>query len=246
MLEKKKNGENIEIEDITVINDAYQDLGKEPEEKKEEEPKAEEKAEDKEEKPAEEKKEEAKEEATKDETPKEEPKAEEKNEEPVKIEAPVIPMPTIDKAPVDIPSAPISETPSIKFPQAPIAPAPVIETPAAPTSTPAPLGGLAGGLSFGQDLVQDQPIGMPAAPTNFNSEEEIHNFFDGLVEKANRRHDEEINGIEEARTAALGTFMEKKAIKEWRAKLMDYSAFEQPVAPAATYTQVDDPLKKIA
>ena len=72
MLEKKKNGENIELEDITVINDKYQDLGKEPEKKEEAEEKTEEK-----------KEETAKEEAKTEDEPVEKPetKAEEKAEE---------------------------------------------------------------------------------------------------------------------------------------------------------------------
>ena len=251
MKENIKDGKNIELDDITVINESYQDLGKEPEE----EVKAEEEA-------KEEKKEEPADEAEAPEEEKEEVSETKEDKESVeepKIEAPVIPMPSIEakEEPAsiggfEIPVAPVEPV----IPAAPVVQEPVVQFPSTFEPMSAPINNsisfengstleTAPSLSFGQGLT-NYPIPSAAAPTNFNSEEELNNFFDGLIDKSNKRHEEEINGIEDARVAAMGTFKEKKAIKEWRAKLMDYSAFEQPMdVPTGTYTQ-DEPLKKIA
>ena len=244
MKENIKDGKNIELDDITVINESYQDLGKEPEK---EEVKAEEETKEEKEEPTEEDK--APEEKKEDKEPEEEPK----------IEAPVIPMPSIEakEEPAsiggfEIPVAPVEPV----IPAAPVVQEPVVQFPSTLEPMSAPINNsisfengssleTAPSFSFGQELTND-PISSVTSPTNFNSEEELNNFFDGLIDKSNRRHEEEINGIDDARVAAMGTYMEKKAIKAWRAKLMDYSSFEQPVeAPTATYTQ-DDPLRRIA
>ena len=238
-IDAKKNGKNIELDDVIVVNEQYQDLSKEPEEKKE-----------------------VKEETTPAEPEektevKAEEKVEEKKEEPV-VEAPKVEVPPVietPKAPTpepeapaiggfEIPSAPISEpTPSVQFPSTPEIPdIPVVVTPqvepvVSPNVTAEP------SFTFAQGLTPDTTV-VNNNPDKFATEQELNDFYDELVAKANRRHEEEVNNLDAARRAALGNLREETAIKAWRNKLMDYSQYEQPVAPATTYSQAEDPSKK--
>lgn len=242
---KVKDSKNIEIEEVTVLNDGIPVLSKE-ESKKEtkEEPKEEKKAEEKTAEPkVEEKKEEPKVEAPKVETP--------------KIEAPKIETPTVDVPKVEEPKieAPLMAGFTPTVPDAPVTIAkPTIETPIQ-TPTPSFIGPKPS--SMGGSLFNKPIMDNVGNPETFKSHDDIDNYYD----KKNASIDEFCEKVKNAnngeREKAHALLNKIDAYENWRESLFKVPGVDDAISatsapinrnPAPTFTQQPDmpDFKKIA
>ena len=228
---KVKDSKNIEIEEVTVLNDGIPVLSKE---ETKEEPKEEQKAEEK----------------------TAEPKVEEKKEEP-KVETPKIEAPTVDVPKVEEPKveAPLMAGFTPTVPDAPVTIAkPTIETPIQ-TPTPSFIGPKPS--SMGGSLFNKPIMDNVGNSETFKSHDDIDAYYD----KKNARIDEFCEKVKNAnngeREKAHALLNKIDAYENWREGLFKVPGVDDAISatsapinqnPAPTFTQQTDmpDFKKIA